>query len=121
MNLGKKVVDKSGVIRVISEKCPQNHICPLVKKCPEHAINQEGFKTPTVDHEKCIRCMICVKTCSKNRPVGHAAGLSVFNPFQKKQAGPLVVLFLSLWVNFAHDNCPHKVFEKVKIGDGLAG
>ena len=61
--MSKKVINKDVVIQVISEKCPQNHICPLVKKCPEGAINQEGFKAPTIDQEKCIRCLICVKTC----------------------------------------------------------
>lgn len=61
--MSKKEVDRSIIIRVISEKCPQDHICPLVKKCPENAISQEGFKAPKVDQEKCIRCMVCVKTC----------------------------------------------------------
>ena len=51
------------MIVVVSERCPQNHICPLVKKCKQDAISQEGVKAPTIDYEKCIECMICVKNC----------------------------------------------------------
>lgn len=62
-NLKEKTEGKDFIILVISERCPQNHKCPLVKKCPEGTISQEGFKAPTIDQEKCIRCLICVKTC----------------------------------------------------------
>ncbi len=51
------------MIAVVSERCPQNHTCPLVKRCKQNAIDQEGFKAPTIDYEKCIECMICVKHC----------------------------------------------------------
>lgn len=50
-------------IKVIAEKCPQNHPCPSVKVCPVGALSQEGFKAPTVDVEKCIGCNKCVKYC----------------------------------------------------------
>ena len=51
------------MINVISSKCPQNHVCPLVKRCPVKAITQEGFKAPKVDTKKCIKCMYCVNNC----------------------------------------------------------
>lgn len=50
---------------VIEANCPQNHHCPSVKICPVEALTQEGFKAPTVDHEKCIRCGKCVQFCPK--------------------------------------------------------
>ncbi len=53
------------MIVVNSEKCPQDHVCPMIKRCEQEAISQEGFKAPMVDHEKCIECMICVKNCPK--------------------------------------------------------
>jgi len=51
------------MIEVIAEKCPQDHRCPLIKRCPEGSIGQEGFKAPVVDQKKCIECMLCVKNC----------------------------------------------------------
>ena len=51
------------MIRVISERCPQNHKCPLVKKCPEQAIGQEGYNAPAIDRGKCVECLVCVKNC----------------------------------------------------------
>jgi Fe-S-cluster-containing hydrogenase component 2 len=52
-------------ITVNEHKCPQNHPCPSVKICPVNALVQEGFKAPTVDESKCIRCGKCVKFCPK--------------------------------------------------------
>ena len=51
------------MIKVIVERCPQNHRCPLIKKCSKQAIIQEGFRAPNVDQEKCIECLVCVKNC----------------------------------------------------------
>lgn len=52
-------------LKVISERCPQNHSCPSVKVCPVGALLQKGFSAPTVDYEKCIKCGKCVKVCPK--------------------------------------------------------
>ena len=50
-------------VRVIAEKCPQNHRCPAVVTCPVDALTQEGNKAPVVDEEKCTDCGVCVKRC----------------------------------------------------------
>jgi ferredoxin len=47
----------------VTEDCPQDHPCPLIRMCPKQAITQEGFGLPKVDKDKCIECMICVKRC----------------------------------------------------------
>lgn len=52
-------------LNVIAEKCPQNHPCPSVQVCPVGALLQEGFRAPTVDHDKCIRCGKCANFCPK--------------------------------------------------------
>lgn len=36
-------------------------VCP--KKCISFCIDEEGFKIPKVDEEKCIDCGLCKKTC----------------------------------------------------------
>jgi len=51
------------MIKVIKEKCPQNHTCPMIAKCPVQAIAQDGFNAPTLDNSKCIKCHICVNGC----------------------------------------------------------
>lgn len=43
--------------------CPQNHPCPSVRVCPVGALAQRGFKAPTADQDKCIKCGKCVKYC----------------------------------------------------------
>lgn len=48
---------------VIAEKCPQNHICPLIDICPVGAISQGGFALPTIDANLCIECGKCRKMC----------------------------------------------------------
>ena len=53
------------ILKIINEKCPQNHICPLLKVCPVGALSQKGFDAPTVDTDKCIKCGACVKFCPK--------------------------------------------------------
>ena len=50
-------------ISVEKNRCPQNHPCPSIKVCPVGAIVQNGFDAPTIDHEKCIKCEVCVKYC----------------------------------------------------------
>ena len=54
------------MIAVISEKCPQDHVCPMIRLCKQEAISQEGFQAPAIDDEKCIDCMVCVKKCPHN-------------------------------------------------------
>lgn len=45
------------------DRCPQNHRCPLVDKCPVGAISQEGFLLPIIDEDSCIHCEKCVISC----------------------------------------------------------
>lgn len=52
-------------LEVIKHKCPQNHPCPSVRVCPAGALSQQGFKAPTVDHDKCTQCGKCVRFCPK--------------------------------------------------------
>ena len=51
------------MIKVNSEKCPQDHRCPMIRLCASKAITQNGFEAPTVDNKKCIECLVCVKNC----------------------------------------------------------
>lgn len=50
-------------LNVVHANCPQNHPCPSVKICPVGALNQNGYKAPTVDYDKCTKCGKCVKFC----------------------------------------------------------
>lgn len=52
-------------LKVIIEKCPQNHKCPAVKICPVNALSQKGFAAPIVDYDKCIKCGKCANFCPK--------------------------------------------------------
>jgi len=51
------------MIKVNPDKCPQDHVCPMMRRCPKNAISQAGFKAPVVDVDKCIECMYCVNHC----------------------------------------------------------
>ena len=55
--MSKVTIDKT--------KCPQDHVCPSMSICPVNAIKQEGYLAPTIDKDKCIGCMKCVKFCPK--------------------------------------------------------
>ncbi len=46
----------SKMLKVITERCPQNHKCPSVAICPVGALSQKDINAPTVDYEKCIKC-----------------------------------------------------------------
>lgn len=48
---------------ISAARCPQNHACPLVKRCPVGAVTQQGFHLPVIDREKCINCGLCYKKC----------------------------------------------------------
>ena len=52
-------------LRIIAEKCPQNHKCPAIKVCPVGALTQKDFEAPTINYEKCIRCGKCSNFCPK--------------------------------------------------------
>lgn len=51
------------MLKVIKERCPQNHPCPAVHVCPVNALSQVGQRAPEVDQEKCIDCGKCVRYC----------------------------------------------------------
>jgi len=40
---------------VVKERCPQDHPCPALPKCPTNAIIQNGYNAPEVIEEKCIK------------------------------------------------------------------
>lgn len=50
-------------ITVKTARCPQNHVCPMLRACPADAIVQVGMKAPTIDQEKCIACGKCLRGC----------------------------------------------------------
>lgn len=52
-------------IKVIKEKCPQDHACPAMNVCPVQALSQEGLSAPSVDADVCIECGICAGYCPK--------------------------------------------------------
>lgn len=52
-------------VRIIQERCPQNHKCPSVRVCTVGALRQEGLTAPEVDETKCIDCNRCVRKCPK--------------------------------------------------------
>lgn len=51
------------MLKVVKERCPQNHSCPAVNVCPVNALIQDGYDAPKVDYDKCIKCGKCVKFC----------------------------------------------------------
>ncbi len=59
-------MSKKAVIN--SKKCDQSPFCPVKRVCPVNAVAQKktGFfkaEVPTVDHEICTGCGICLKVC----------------------------------------------------------
>lgn len=51
------------MIQVDKNTCPHNHVCPLVKACPEGAISQNAEGFPVIDYSLCIECGKCVRQC----------------------------------------------------------
>ncbi len=47
----------------ITSKCPANHPCPLVRKCPSGAIKQIGNSLPVINGELCTECGLCTNSC----------------------------------------------------------
>lgn len=54
------------MLKVIKEKCPQDHRCPALRVCPVGALKQVGNDLPTVDNSLCIECGKCVRFCPMN-------------------------------------------------------
>jgi ferredoxin len=50
-------------VKVIAEKCPQNHRCPALRACPVKALTQEGMLAPAVDEDLCTDCGLCTDVC----------------------------------------------------------
>ncbi len=50
-------------VRVVSQRCPQNHPCPSIRVCPVGALTQNGYRAPQVDNDKCIDCGACTSYC----------------------------------------------------------
>jgi len=51
------------MVKIIKERCPANHTCPLVRACPKGAITQNDFDAPRFETTKCIKCNVCVNNC----------------------------------------------------------
>lgn len=55
----------TGTVSVVGNKCTGCTVCSYV--CPAKAItmqmNDEGFKYPLIDEEKCIECSKCIRFC----------------------------------------------------------
>ena len=59
LNLHKTIV----MITVDRNKCPHDHICPLINICPEGAITQGVDGYPIIDYSLCIECGLCIRKC----------------------------------------------------------
>jgi len=47
---------------IVTDKCVKGHTCPMVIHCPAKAIEHIDInKLPTVDNDKCTKCMKCTK------------------------------------------------------------
>lgn len=53
-------------LKIIVQRCPQNHHCPAIKVCPVGALSQNGFSAPIIDEKKCIKCGKCSMFCPKS-------------------------------------------------------
>ncbi len=51
-------------LTVNPNRCPQNHVCPMIPICPVDAITQNKSGLPIIDEEKCIECAKCVNYCA---------------------------------------------------------
>lgn len=59
-------MEKNKIVLFNDKKdCTGCGCCFLV--CPSHAIkmetDEEGFDYPNIDHSKCIKCSLCVRSC----------------------------------------------------------
>lgn len=39
-------------------------VCPV--QCIEMKVNEDGFYYPFINHDKCIECKKCIRTCPNN-------------------------------------------------------
>jgi len=62
-NNAESVPNADQMLVVNKKRCPQNHACPAVRVCPVGALTQNGYKAPTVNADKCIKCGKCVRFC----------------------------------------------------------
>ena len=50
-------------VTINPKRCPQNHPCPAIARCPAMALSQKGFQAPELDAVKCIGCQRCIAVC----------------------------------------------------------
>jgi ferredoxin len=51
-------------IKIEASRCPQNHVCPVIRVCPAGAITQKTpFSAPEIEESKCTKCGRCTKYC----------------------------------------------------------
>lgn len=53
------------MVEINPKRCPQNHPCPAIERCPVKALSQKGFQAPELDGVKCISCKKCIVVCPK--------------------------------------------------------
>lgn len=41
-------------LKIIVQRCPQNHHCPAIKVCPVGALSQNGFSAPIIDEKNVL-------------------------------------------------------------------
>ncbi|NOZ45615.1 MAG: 4Fe-4S ferredoxin [Chlorobi bacterium] len=52
-------------VTVISERCPQNHYCPVIRVCPNNAIEQTSpYSAPNINSSNCTDCGLCTNYCA---------------------------------------------------------
>lgn len=51
------------MVTVIAAHCPQNHPCPMVRRCPNGALEQQGYRAPQVRQDLCLDCGDCTVFC----------------------------------------------------------
>ena len=51
-------------IKIKKELCPQNHPCPVARRCPVGAIKQDNpYSAPRIIEAQCKHCGICTNFC----------------------------------------------------------
>jgi ferredoxin len=57
-------LNKMNSIGIEASRCPQNHVCPVIRICPAGAISQStAFSAPVIDEDKCTECGLCTNYC----------------------------------------------------------
>jgi len=52
-------------IKIIPQRCPQDHICPAAQACPKGALTQDGLQAPVLHEKDCVDCGLCAEVCPK--------------------------------------------------------